>query len=67
MYKSIISSNNLAQYNAYLKYCYPLKGLLEEPADNTYYTFSHVLQNKSATGKLDAKAKSTPDHMNPKQ
>ena len=62
MYKSIISSNNLAQYNAYSNYWYPLTGLVEELADNKYYDFSHVLQNKSATRKTDAKSKSPPDH-----
>ena len=35
-----------------------MTGLVEEPSDNTYNYFSHVLQNKSATGKPDAKARS---------
>ena len=57
---SIRSSNNLAQSNAHSNFWYPLTGLVKEPADNTYYDFSCVLQNKLASGKPDAKAKSPP-------
>ena len=56
----IIGSNNLAQCNAYSNYWSQLTGLVEEPADNTYDDFSHVLQNKSAAGKLYTKEKSPP-------
>ena len=62
---SIIRSNNLFQYNAYSNYWYPLTGLFKEPSDNTYHDFSHVLQNKLATGKPDTKAKSPPSHTKP--
>ena len=57
---SIRSINNLAQYNPYMNYWSPLTGLVEEPAYNTYYDFSHVLQNKLSAGKPDAKDKSPP-------
>ena len=35
----IRSSDNPTQSNAYSIYWYPLTGLVEEPADNTYYYF----------------------------
>ena len=59
---SIRSSNNLYQSNAYSNYWYPLTGIVEETAGNTYYNFIHVLLNKSATGKPDAKEKPPPAH-----
>ena len=54
-------ANNISQSNAYSNYWSPITGLVEEPADNTYYDFSYVLQNKSSSGKPDPKAKSPPD------
>ena len=57
---SIKICNNLSQSNAYSNYWSPLTGLVEGTDDNIYYDFSHVLQNKSASGKPDTKAKSPP-------
>ena len=52
---SIRISNNLDQYNVYSNFWSTLTGLVEEPDDNTYYNFSHVLQNISSAEKPYAK------------
>ena len=57
---SIRSTNNLPQFNAYSDYWSPLADLVEEPDDNTFDDFSHMLQNKYPAGKPDAKSKSPP-------
>ena len=64
---SIRNNNNLAQSNAYPKYLYTLPGLVEDPDDNTHYDFSHLLQNKLSTGKLEPKRNQHQPKQNPKQ
>ena len=59
---SIKSSDNPSQCNSRSNYWSALNDIVEEPADNTYIDFSHVLQNKLATEKPNSKVKSPPDH-----
>ena len=54
----IRSSNNLAQSETYLKVWSPLTGLVEEPADNSYYDFSQCVTEQTGSWKPGAKTKS---------